>query len=46
MMGFLRGLCLLGQKYTLICLVLKTYLEFSLYHVLSNKFQYSDLKAL
>jgi hypothetical protein len=44
MMGIWRGVCLLCQKCRLIYLVLKTCLKLSLYYVLKNKFQYSDLK--
>jgi hypothetical protein len=39
-MGLSRGVCLLCQKCTLICLVRKTCLKFSLYLVLNEKFQY------
>jgi hypothetical protein len=46
MMGLLRGVCLLCQKCTLICLVLKTCLKFSLYLVLNKKFKYGDLEPL
>jgi hypothetical protein len=35
-MGLWRGVCLLCQKFTLLCLVLKTYLKFSLYYVLNE----------
>jgi hypothetical protein len=44
-MGLWRAVCLLCQKCTLICLVLKTCLKFSLYLVLNKNFQNSDLKA-
>jgi hypothetical protein len=45
-MGLWRGVCLLCHKCTLICLVLKTCLKFSLYLVLNEHFQYNDLEAL
>jgi hypothetical protein len=44
-MGLWRGVCLLCQNCTLICLVLKTCIKFSLYLVLNVNFQNSDLEA-
>jgi hypothetical protein len=43
-MGLWKGVCLLCQKCTLVCLLFKL-LKVSLYLVLNEKFQYDDLEA-